>query len=909
MKNILCLLTLFVIFLNKLDAQEKYILTGDYNNLTFNEFALKAEKEYGVKFFYRQSWVSDIRLKNYPECKTLECLLDNLFKNTNLHYLIEDSGNIVITRNFEIKIAGNPEKETGKFLPPTESAGTREDLQAGNKVIEVGNPAEKNNPGNVTISGYITNKDTGEPVPGVTVVENKLSSGTISNEFGFYSLKIPRGIHALRFTFIGMKEKNININIFSSGSLDVEMNSVLIPLKETIVSARKNITLQRFEVGAEKININTFRIAPTSMGEPDIIKNILLIPGVQSVGEGSAGFNVRGGSADQNLVLLYGAPLYNTSHFFGFFSAVNSDIIKDVTLYKGGIPARYGGRLSSVLDIGAEDGDRKEFKGNAGISPVTTHLKVEGPIKKDTLTYLITARTTYSNYLLRLINNPFIGKSRASFWDINGRITYYANKNNRFDFSSYLSHDDFRFRSDTTYNYNNAILAVSWRHFFTGRFLSTFAVNNSSYSYDITETEFSPEAFSLKHNINSTSAKADFNWFAGNHEMNFGMDMTGYVAEPGKKIPVGDSSLVFSHAIEKQKGLEGALYLDDKFSVTEYLSVNLGVRMSSFLALGPQTVMLYDPDYTKSVPTIIDTLHYSKGSVIRNYGGPEFRISLNFRISDKNSIKINYNKTRQYLHLLSNTSSISPTDTWNLSGYYLKPQTGDQVAFGFYRISSGNRYETSAEMYYKRIRNIVDFKGGANIVMDDNIEKDIVNARGKAYGLELVFKKIEGRFRYSLAYTFSRTFIRSTGKFREEMINDGKPVPASFDRPNDLIASISYFFSRRLNFTANYIWNSGRPITYPVATYIMYDDPLIHYSDRNRYRLPDYSRLDVSLRINSSLLAHRLTHPNWTFSVYNLLGRENVYSVFFRREGDLYTGYKLSVFGSAIPTVSFSFDF
>ncbi len=909
MKTLLFMIAVFLTFPGVIDAQEKHVLTENYSNLTFPEFASRAEKTLGVKFFYRQDWVSTIRLKDYPQCNTLECLLDNLFKNTNLHYLIEDSGNIVITMNFEIKVVGMTDKGNNKFLAPSESYSSQEDLQAGNKVVAIGNPAEKNNPGSVTISGYIRNRDTGEPVPGVTVVDIKQSSGTISNEFGFYSLRLPRGIHTLRFTFVGMEEKNINLNLFSKGNLDVEMKSVLIPLREAIVSAQKNITLQRFEVGAEKININTFRIAPTTMGEPDIIKNILLVPGVQSVGEGSAGFNVRGGSADQNLVLLYGAPVYNTSHFFGFFSAVNSDIIKDVTLYKGGIPARYGGRLSSVLDIGTEDGDRNEFKGNAGISPVTTHLKVEGPVKKDTLTYLFTARTTYSNYLLRLIDNPFIGNSRASFWDINGKITYYAGRNNRIDFSSYLSHDDFRFRSDTTYTYNNSILAVNWRHFFSNRFLSTFSVNNSSYSYDITETIFSPEAFSLRHRINSTSAKADFNWFAGNHELNFGMDVTDYIDDPGRMKPVGDSSLVVSHALERQKGIEGALYIDDKFILADYLSVNLGLRISSFLALGPATVMLYDPGYSKSIPTITDTLLYKKGSIIRYYGGPELRISFNFRISEKNSIKLNYNKTRQYLHLLSNTSSISPTDTWNLSGFYLKPQTGDQVAIGYYNVSSGNRFETSAELYYKGIRNIVDFKGGSSLVMNDNIEKDLVFARGKAYGLELVFRKTEGKLRYSLAYTFSRTFIRSTGKFREDMINEGKWVPANFDKPNDLIASLSYFFSRRLSFTANYIRSSGRPVTYPVATYIMYDDPLIHYSERNRYRLPDYSRLDVSLRINSSLLAHKLTHPNWTFSVYNLLGRENVYSVFFRKEGDMFTGYKLSVFGSAIPTISYSFDF
>ena len=893
-----------------LGAQEKYRISSDFKNLSFKDFTAKAEKLFKVKFFYKSEWVAGLKTGDFSDCVTLSCLLDNLFKGTTLYYVIEESGNIVITNRFAIKGSGTPAEKDNKFIPPDDytEPGENQHMEY-NMSVNIGNPAEKNKPGNVILTGYIRNKDTREPVPGVTIFVQKLSIGTVSNEYGYYTLTLPRGIHFLHFSFIGMREKTVNLNLSGNGELNVDMNSVLIPLKETVVSAQKSVTLQRFEVGAEKINITSFKLLPTSMGESDIIKSVLLIPGVQSVGEGSAGFNVRGGSADQNLILLYGAPIYNSSHFFGFFSSVNSDIIKDVTLYKGGIPSRYGGRISSVLDIVSKEGNRKEFAGSAGISPITTHISVEGPLIKDTLTYLLTARTTYSNWIFGLIRDPSLRKSRASFYDLNGKLTYDLNKNNKIDFSAYLSHDAFRFNSDTIYSYNNNIVALKWRHFFNSRFFSLFSLDNSFYNYDISSQYIPTEAYILSHKINSTGLKADFNWFTGRNEINFGIDLTRYAVTPGSYVPNSDSSLVVPHTIGKQRALESSLYIDDKFLLTDFLSVNVGMRLSSFFSFGPQKVMIYDPGYSKSTSTITDTINFKPGSITSKYMGPEFRVSLNFRITGKNSFKINYNRTRQYLHLLSNSTSISPTDTWKLSDYYLKPQIGDQVALGFYEILFNNNFEASAELYYKEIKNMVDFKGGINFIMDENIEKDIVDVKGKAYGLELVLKKTEGKIRYSIGYTYSRTFVRSITNFSEEIINSGKWFPANFDKPNDLVITFSYLFSRRFSFSSNYTWSTGRPITYPIATYNMYGDLYVNYSDRNKYRIPDYSRLDLSFKISGNLKAHRLAHPNWTFSVYNMLGRQNVYSIYFKKVGEVYTGYKLSVFGRAIPSVTFSFDF
>ena len=907
-KILLLILSLYLSVILK--AQDKNIISWDYKGLTFSEFASKAKNLLNVKVYYKDEWVKDLTLGDYGQNITLSDILNNVLRGKSLFYFIDDAGNIVITKNYAVKLSDRKTNADVNFIPPTEYADTQEEQKmSGNAVIEIGNPSDRNKPGNVVVSGYITNKDTKEPVAGVTVFIQKLSVGTISNEYGYYTLSMPRGTHLLKYSFIGMKERSINLSLNGSGELNVDMTSMLIPLKETVVSAQKNMTLQRFEVGAEKINITSFRLLPTSMGESDIIKSVLLIPGVQSVGEGSAGFNVRGGSADQNLILLYGAPIYNSSHFFGFFSAVNSDIIKDVTLYKGGIPSRYGGRISSVLDIGSKEGNRKEFAGNAGISPITTHVSVEGPIIKDTLTYLLTARTTYSNWIFGLINNPSLRNSRASFYDINGKITWDLNKNNKIEISSYYSHDAFRFNSDTVYSYNNNIFALKWRHFFNSKFFSSLSVNNSYYDYNISSNNIKTEAFMLSHKVNSTGVKADFNWFLGRNEMNFGLDMTHYEISPGNYLPVGDSSLVIPNTIPREKALEAALYVDDKFVLNSLISLNVGMRVSSFFTFGPQSVMIYNPEYSKSIATITDTLNIKKGDLVSKYAGPEFRVSLNFRISDKNSLKINYNRTRQYLHLLSNSTSIAPSDTWKLSDYYLKPEIGDQFAIGFYKMMSNSSFEASAELYYKEIKNMVDFKGGTDLIMDANIEKDIVNVKGKAYGLELIFKKTEGKIRYSVGYTYSRVFLKSLGTFSDEIINMGKWFPANFDKPNDLVVTFSYLLSRRFSFSSNYTYSTGRPITYPIATYEIGDKIFVHYSDRNKYRIPDYSRLDLSIRISGNLKSHRIAHPYWTFSVYNVLGRQNVYSIYFKKEYKEIKGYKLSVFGRAIPSVTFSFDF
>jgi len=911
MKSRFLILIILLFSSGSLTAQDEKMITFRCDDLSFREFAARAESIMPVRFFFRDEWVSDLKVSVADEDIALTDLLDLLFRGSALYFYIDEKWNIYVTRDFTVKVTETGPADGKQFLAPSDFQSSAESaIPSGNLVVEIGDPSGRQAGGNAVVSGYITDAASREPVAGATIHVQDLSVGAISDGYGHYSMTLPRGLHQVRFSFIGMKERIIDLRLYGSGEMNIEMSGTLIPLKETVISAsRDNSMIQRLGVGIERVNMTSFRLFAGSLGESDIFRNFLMRPGVLSVGEGSAGYNVRGGSADQNLILLYDAPLYNPSHFFGFFSSVNSDIIRDVTLYKGGIPSRYGGRVSSVMNIETKEGSRSEFAGKAGISPVTTQLMIEGPLKKDTLYYMLAGRTTYSNWVSDYIDYPSLKKSKASFYDFNGKITYDINRNNKIDLSSYFSHDFFRFNSDTLYSYNNNLVALRWRHFFSPDFFSVLSVNNSNYRYDISSDRIITEGFVLSHIVNSTGLKAGFNLYKGRHEMNFGLDATRYNISPGNYRPSSDSSLVAASSVQQDKGLEPAIYFDDRFRLTEKITLEAGIRLSSLFAFGPRTVPVYDPAVARGRSSIIDTLGFRSGKLYRTWGGPEYRVSVNFMTGDNSSIKLNYNRTRQYLHLLSNTASISPTDNWKLSDYYLKPQSGDQYALGFYQLLFNGRVETSVEFYYKSLKNLIDFKGGTRIIMNEHIEQDLVNADGKAYGVEFMVSKESGRMRWTAGYTYSRSLLRSTGKFSSEIINDGKWFPANFDKPHDLSVTLNYLSTRRISLSAAYAYSTGRPITYPISGYEMDGLELIHYSDRNRYRIPDYMRVDLSLKVTGNLRSRKIAHPYWTFSVYNLLGRQNVYSIYFTHEEGVVKGYKLSVFGNAIPSVTFSFDF
>lgn len=910
MRQIFSLLIFLLLLAPRSAAQDKYTVSWDYGNTSFREFVEKAESTLPVRFFFRDEWIEGLIVPRFRTCLNLTCILENLFRGTALFFKIDDAGNIIITKEIALEVSREKAK-TGYRIPSSTAFADSVMRQQKTQILnlEIGRRSDAGLPGNVSVTGTVTDAASGEPLPGVTIYIEKMKAGAVTNTQGWYFLSLPRGDHNLRFSFIGMQETRVTLKLYGAGEMNIRMKGILIPLGETVISAERNIVLHRFESGIEKISVPELKMLPAFLGETDIIKSLLLVTGVQSAGEGSAGFSVRGGSADQNLILLDNATVYNYSHSFGFFSAFNSEVLKEATLYKGGIPPKFGGRISSILDISTRDGNKNDFAGNAGIGPLTAHLTLEGPLRKDTLSYLFAGRATYSDWLLGMIKNNSIKNSKAFFYDLNGKLSWSPDRNNRISLITYMSHDRFAFASNTLYEYGNKVLGLNWKHFWNSRFYSVFSLSNTNFNYNIHQNAVPGEEYIMTHRINTTSLKADFNHFEGMHELNYGLDLNYHNLLPGSYLPGNDSSNIASSIMQKENAVEGALYADDRIRISDWLSAEAGLRYSVFSTFGPRTVLFYNTAYPKSPSTVTGNRNFEAGKIVQSYSGPEIRASLNFRLGSSGSFKVNYNRTRQYIHLLSNSAAVSPTDSWKLCDSYLKPEYGDQYAAGFYQLFFKKKVEASAEVYYKDIRDMADFKSGTMLTLVENIEQDLVPVRGKAYGLELSLKKTEGRMRYNIGYTWSRTFARSTGLFRDEVINDGNWYPSSFDQPHDLFITAHYLYSRRLSFTAGYTYITGRPVTYPVSKYSFYNMTFIHWSDRNRYRMPYYSRLDLSVKINGKLKLKRLAHPYWNISVYNLLARKNAYSVYFVRRYDMIKGYQLSIFGTAIPSVTFGFDF
>lgn len=884
--------------------------SGRYSAVPFDTLALSVERRAGIRVFYNPAWTGDIRVSGNWENASPLGVIDRVVSPNGLFCIEDEEGNIIITRNFTVRRSFMREEGDTAVMAMTDTVVTAAESLLEGEVITLGNPADLRQGGKVVLSGFVSNSATGEPIQGASVQVRELGTGVMTNQEGYYVITLPRGSYRLEYRSLGSHDTFRSVNLYAGGRINIAMEERIIPIREAIVTASRREKLDRLESGMSRMNIQTIRLSPSSLGEADIIKSVLLMPGVKSVGEGSAGFNVRGGSSDQNLILLYGAPMYNSSHFFGFFSAVNSEIISDVSLYKGGIPAQYGGRVSSILEITEKDGNRKEFTGNAGVSMVAAHLTLEGPVKKEHSSFLVAARGTYSNWVLGRLPDASVRNSRAGFYDINSHFVTDIGKNSLLELSAYYSHDDFRFNRDTVYAYDNLIASARFRHTFSPSLLALFTLGNSHYRYSVSNSRIEDYAGRMEHMVNTTTAVAGLTWYLGSgHELKFGGEANLHLIDPGTRTPTSPLSVIRPLRIDREAGVETALYADYKADLGARLTARAGLRLSSFLALGPGTVYRYNPLFSKEPGSLTDSVKYRAGSVMKAYASPEVRLSLNYLLTTDISLKLNYNRTCQYLHLLSNTTAISPTDTWKMSDYHIRPQKGDQVAAGLFFDIAGNKYEISLDGYYKWLHNLIDYKGGARLTMNQLIEQDIIPAEGRSYGVEFMLKKNVGKLKSTLNYTWSNVRLRSTGKFSSEIINGGSFYPASYDRPHDLSLQVNWLWSRRLSWSTNLVYSTGRPVTYPVTWYNHDGLQVIYYSDRNQYRLPDYIRWDLSMSIYGSLKASRLFRSTWNISLYNVTGRENVYSVFFRIENGKIRGYALSVFGRTIPTVTYRVDF
>jgi len=916
MKKLLTLIFFTAIAINALAQDNK--LSLQFKQILFRDLADTIEKKIPVRIYFSNSWVDSLYLNINSQNESLDAVLKKTVSKSGLSFIITDDNKIILSKGYTIKT--NFRKEYLDYLEKNQTkadtinyartAPKAEDnlINDEYKVFKIGNPSSETNDEKVVLSGTITHPETGEAITGVVVYIGKLKIGAVTNSVGYYSIEMPKGQYQIEFRMVGMRQTIRNIILYSSGALNIQMSENTNQLNEVVVSANRENIVRNVRMGIEKINVKMLKQIPMGMGEVDVFKSSLLLPGVQSVGEASNGYNIRGGSADQNLILLNGAPIINPSHFFGYFSAINSDMIDDVTLYKSGIPAKYGGRVSSVMDISLKEGSKQKLNVSGGFSPLTGRLMIEGPIVKNKASFIISSRTTYSDWILKQLKNVQLQKSSASFYDLQGLLTIDPNDKNSISLSGYISNDNFDYYKESAINYRNIASTLKWRHIYNSKFSSQFSATLSNYDYQDNSKQDSTSYYSLYYRLNQQIIRADFTYRPfEKHKIDFGLDATSYYLQPGTQKPVGIYSDILPKTLESEKALEPSIYISDEFDVSSRILLSGGLRFTMFTTFGPRSQYIYNTNSPRTLENIIDSVFYNKGRILKTYPGLEFRFSSRFVITPDFSIKAGIQRNYQYLNMISNTTSMTPTDIWKLSDNYIKPQRGDQFSLGIYKNSNSKSLELSAEAYYKLLINVLDYKGGAELLMNDHLETDIINGNGKAYGVEFMIKKQLGMLTGWISYTYSRVLLKVDGKFEEEKVNGGKYFPANYDKPNDLkfVANAKLF--RRFNFTTNFVYNTGRPITYPVAFYNFLNVNRVFYSERNEFRIPDYMRLDFAATINGNLKAKKLNHSSLTFTVYNALGRRNPYSIFFKAEDGVVKGYKMSIFGQQIFMVTYNF--
>ena len=752
-----------------------------------------------------------------------------------------------------------------------------------NKVYDVGR-AEDARGDRAVVSGTVRDILSGEPLAGVAVFDEKSGTYAMTDNDGGFRVSVPLGENVLGFSGYSLEDLHLNVVVHSDGGLDVVMKERITSLKEAVVSAESMVNHRDARMGIEKVRINTITKIPSAFGEADVMKAVLTLPGVKSVGEASSGFNVRGGSSDQNLVLFNDGTIYNPSHFFGIFSAFNTDVINDIELYKSSIPAEFGGRISSVLDVRGREGNAKKVQGSLGLGLLTSRFHLEGPIQEDRTTFIIGGRTTYSNWIFGLLpeDSAYSG-GRASFSDLNASVTHRVNDRNTVQAYAYWSRDSFSFDGDTTFRYSNLNASLKWRRTLTPRTGLTAVAGYDRYSNVVDDAFNTVSGYSLATGVNQYFIKAGLkSIFGDRHTVSYGGQALLYDLNPGHMMPLTDSSLVADHALPRQMAVEASLYAGDTWKPGERLSVDMGVRLSGFRALSPAKM----------------------------YGAPELRVSGKYSFRPNLSVKAGFNSMSQYIHLISNTASVSPMDAWQLAGAAIKPQRGWQAAAGLYWTVRDNTIDLSLESYYKRVSHSLDYKSGATLIMNENLADDLVETYGKAYGVEFMVKKSLGKLNGWMSYTYSRSFLREMEDRGIASINGGDWYPAPHDKPHDFKLVGNYKFTHRYSLSLNIDYSTGRPVTIPVAMYNYGGGLRLQYSTRNGYRIPDYFRMDVAINIDPGHYLRKLTHMSWTIGVYNVTGRKNPYSVYYTTHGGTtLSGYMISVFATPVPYLNLNLKF
>jgi hypothetical protein len=751
-----------------------------------------------------------------------------------------------------------------------------------------------------TISGFVRDAATGESLTGAVIYPKENPSiGISSNAYGYFSLTLPVGEYTLIIQFMGYKTKAIQLDLKENIKLTVDIEEESIALKEVTITGEKNNTNVVQNELISKINIKEIQTIPVILGEKDILKTIQLLPGVTPAGEGNAGFYVRGGGVDQNLILLDEAPVYNPSHLLGFFSTFNSDAIKDITLYKGGFPAEYGGRLSSVVDIQMNEGNNKSFHLSGGIGLIASRLSVEGPLFKNKGSFMIAARRTYADIFLKFLSRKGVdstaSKSSLYFYDLNMKANYQLSDKDRLYFSCYLGRDNFNLGGTVGLDWGNVTATTRWNHIISDKIFSNTSLIFNRYSYKF-NVDVGSITMKVLSEIKDWNLKEDLHYYLNsNNTIKFGFNSIFHTFVPSK---VGASTVLRIRSMDNMYALENALYLSNEQTISPHLKATYGLRYSIFSSIGPGTVYTYD-----QVSDVIDSATYPRGKIFNTYGGLEPRLLVNYIINDSSSVKISYARTRQYIHLLSNTTSTTPFDLWVPSNINILPELADQYTLGYFRNLSNNMYETSVEVYYKTFKNQIDYRNGANLILNNKVESQLVFGKGWGYGAEFMIRKKYGKLTGWISYTLSKT------KRQFPDINNGNVFLAKQDRPNNIAIVGMYELNPKLTFSATWIFISGNVVTFPSGRYYVDGNIVPYYTERNGYRMPDYHRLDIGvtwIRKKTNKF-----ESNWNFSIYNVYGRANAYAINFQQDPNDPTkmqAVQLSLF-RFVPAITYNFKF
>ncbi len=901
-------------YLGLAQSGNNIIISENFEHANFQEFMERLEANYGVQFFYDSLALDSIEISRKYNLAPLDLVLRGIFHQHNVNFYINNqqqiflfnkSFKVVDIPNYVQKENGAAESEKTNSLSNQESAYLEGRKPDALQEIEVGKKSLQKPGKTVYINGKIEDNESGEPLIGATVYIEELGKGAATDINGNLSLALLPGSYKAKFSCLGMANANCILQVYSDGFFKLPMNRSALALKEVTVNAEENKRSSR--VGMEKVTIKSIKSLPVLLGEKDIVKISQMLPGIVSVNEGSSGVNVRGGNADQNLFYLNDIPIYNTSHLFGFFSAINSSIVKDFSIYKAYVPVEYGGRLSSVFSVKTRKGNKKKFFMQGGISPVTANIELEAPIVKDKASFVLSARSTYSDWLLKRINNPDINNSKANFYDFSGGVDYIINNNNNVNVFFNYSHDYFSLNQLTDYGYTNAGLSANFTHHFSPKFNTYIALTASEYSFETIDQSTISAAYKHDYKIDHYEFKAKANWLLNEkHTLTAGGNAINYQLNRGKVLPYGEESNKAVVNLGEEFGIETGFFLEDTYTPREWLTLNAGLRFSSFYAMGPRTVYTYLAGSPREDSYIKDTTSYGKNEVIQSYHNPELRLASQFKLSPLSSVKLSYTQMTQYMFMLSNTISIGQNDQWKMVDSHITPPKLWQVSMGYYQKILAWQLELSSEIYYKQASNIVEYKDGADFIGTPNVETTLLQGDQDSYGFEFMLSKPNGKLNGWASYAYSRSFVQVDGENTWDKINKGKVYPSNYDKPHVVNLIANYNFSRRFTLSTNMTYSTGRPITYPKSVFYIEGSPYIEYSDRNMYRIPDYFRVDVSITVDGNLKKEKSFHSYWTASIYNLTGRNNASSIYFQTENSRITAYQYSVIGVPIFTLSWN---